>query len=140
MLNPGYALDIGYGNARKPIGVNWINPSDQRIKVEISSVNSQLICDSLEKIKLVSFEWLESYRESKRLSSEAQFGFIAQNIETVLPSSILVSNEVGITNFKTINTDQLYKIKFGVTQSLIHRVSLLESRIRITRLALDRLS
>ena len=140
LLNPGYALDIGYGNARKPIGVNWINPSDQRIKVEISSVNSQLICDSLEKIKLVSFEWLESYRESKRLSSEAQFGFIAQNIETVLPSSILVSNEVGITNFKTINTDQLYKMKFGVTQSLIHRVSLLESRIRITRLALDRLS
>jgi hypothetical protein len=140
LLNPGYALDIGYGNARKPTGVNWINPSDERIKVGISSVNGQLICESLEKIQLVSFEWLESYRESRRLSSEPQLGFIAQNIEKILPSSILVSNEEGIIDFKTVNTDQLYKMKFGVTQTLLYRVSSLQSRIMSLSIALDRLS
>jgi hypothetical protein len=83
---------------------------------------------------------LESYRESRRLSSEPQLGFIAQNIEKVLPSSILVSNEEGITDFKTVNTDQLYKMKFGVTQTLLHRVSSLQSRIISLSLALDKLS
>jgi hypothetical protein len=128
-LNPQYALDIGYGNARQPNSTTWINPSDQRIKQSVSSVSHEKLLSNLSSLRLVSFKWEPRYRDEHRLSEDREIGFISQEVSKILPSSIYFTNELGVSSFQTLDTDQLFKMKFGATQALLKRMARLQDRI-----------
>ena len=138
-LNPLRSLDIGYGNARQANNVNWINPSDQRIKILTSTIEYSKICSDLEKLRLVTFEWDPKYRDKHGLPVGKEIGFISQEVGKILPSSIHFTNEFGLSSFQTLDTDQLYKMKFAVTQKLLQRISSLAKRILFINNALDKL-
>jgi len=138
-LNPLRSLDIGYGNARQANNVNWINPSDQRIKILTSTTMYSKINSDVSKIRLVTFEWDQKYREEHGLPVGKEIGFISQEVGKILPSSIHFTNEFGLSSFQTLDTDQLYKMKFAVTQSLLQRISSLAVRILFINNALDKL-
>lgn len=128
-LNPQFALDIGYGNARQPNSTTWINPSDQRIKQSILSVSHETLLSNLSSLRLVSFKWEPRYRDEHRLSEDREIGFISQEVSKILPSSIYFTNELGVSSFQTLDTDQLFKMKFGATQALLKRMASLQNRI-----------
>jgi len=128
-IYPTYALDIGIGDARKPSGTQWINPSDQRIKTGIHDASISRILNEIPKIQLVQYKWKDSYRLQHGLTTEPTLGFISQQVESVYPSSVHISEESGFTDFRTLDTDQLFKAKFGLTQHLLARTSTLQSRI-----------
>jgi hypothetical protein len=138
-LNPQYALDIGYGNARQATSVNWTNPSDQRVKKILSTIEYSKICNDLEHLRLVTFEWNTKYRDEHGLPAGKEFGFISQEVGKIFPSSIYFTNEFGLSSFQTLDTDQLYKMKFAVTQTLLRRISSLAIRILYINNALDKL-
>ena len=138
-LNPLRSLDIGYGNARQANNVNWINPSDQRIKILTSTTMYSKINSDVSKIRLVTFEWDPKYRDKHGLPVGKEIGFISQEVGKILPSSIHFTNEFGLSSFQTLDTDQLYKMKFAVTQSLLQRISSLAVRILFINNALDKL-
>jgi hypothetical protein len=138
-LNPQYALDIGYGNARQATSVNWTNPSDQRVKNILSTIEYSKICNNLEHLRLVTFEWNTKYRDEHGLPAGKEFGFISQEVGKIFPSSIYFTNEFGLSSFQTLDTDQLYKMKFAVTQTLLRRISSLALRILYINNALDKL-
>jgi len=138
-LNPLRSLDIGYGNARQATNVNWINPSDQRVKILKSTIEYSKICSDLEKLRLVTFGWNDTYRETHGLPVGKEIGFISQEVGKILPSSIHYTNEFGLSSFQTLDTDQLYKMKFAVTQTLLQRISSLAVRILFINNALDKL-
>lgn len=128
-IYPTYSLDIAIGDARKPSGTVWINPSDRRIKTDIINADSEKIASELTAVRLVNYKWKELYRKTHHLSVEPTTGFISQEIESIYPSSIYYSEESGFADFRTLDTDQLFKAKFGLTQQLLKRASTLQSRI-----------
>jgi hypothetical protein len=128
-IYPTYSLDIAIGDARKPSGTLWINPSDRRIKTNIIEADSDKIVNELSSVRLVQYKWKELYRDIHHLSAEPTIGFISQEIESIYPSSIYYSEEAGFTDFRTLDTDQLFKAKFRLTQHLLKRASTLQSRI-----------
>ena len=128
---PEYALDIGDGNARKLNGTMWINPSDHRIKNIIQDANQTTLFNKISSLRLVSYTWEDHYRSSHSLTDDIQLGFISQEVENVFPNSILHKSEEGYDDFRSLDTDQILKAKFGLTQQLLQKVSTLQSRINI---------
>jgi len=128
-IYPEYALDIGIGNARKPSGTTWINPSDRRIKEDICELDLRRLTQEISSLRLVQYIWKESYAAARGLDERPSLGFISQEVESIYPNSVIQSIEAGFTDFRTLNTDQIFKAKFGLTQELLHRASTLQSRI-----------
>jgi hypothetical protein len=128
-LRPVYALDIGAGDAKKLSGTKWLNPSDERIKNNIREINYKTAVKEISSLRLVSYRWNEEYRLAHDLLDTQILGFISQEVEEIFPSAITVKEEEGFSDFRTLNTDQLIKAKFGVTQYLLERFSTLQSRI-----------
>jgi hypothetical protein len=128
-INPDYSLDIDVGDARKPTGTAWVTVSDSRIKEHILSPDIKVLNEQISSLRLVSYNWAEPYRSTLRLGTNTVLGFISQEVKQVFPDSIYENNEYGFSNFKSLDTDQLYKAKFGVTQDLLNRVSSLQMRV-----------
>ena len=126
---PTYALDIGIGDARKLEGTTWINPSDERIKENICNIDYTAAAQEISSLRLVSYTWVESYRVAHGLETYQTLGFLSQEVEAVFPSAVTMTVEEGYSNFRTLNTDQLMKSKYGLTQHLLHRFSTLQFRI-----------
>jgi hypothetical protein len=127
--DPGYSLDIGIGDARKPTGVTWITASDSRVKESVSSACYKKVTEQISSLRLVSYTWEESYRSSRHLSLNRTLGFLSQEVERIFPSSVSEMAEHNYSNFKSLDTDQLYMAKFALTQDLIKRVEQLKLRL-----------
>jgi hypothetical protein len=128
---PAYSLDIGAGgDARKPSGTTWVTGSDNRIKDCILPVNYQEVIEKVSSLRLVSYKWNEEYRKNNSLSSDMNLGFLSQEVKPVFPDSVTESPEHGFSNFMCLDTDQITKAKFAVTQNLIQRVSSLQMRLK----------
>ena len=128
-LTPGYALDIATGDARKPSGTTWLTVSDSRIKEHISNPSIEILIQQISSLRLVSYSWEESYRSTLQLPATRTIGFISQEVEQIFTSSVYEKAEYGFSDFKSLDTDQLYKARYGLTQHLLNRVSSLQMRV-----------
>jgi hypothetical protein len=128
-VDPEYSLDIGIGDARKPTGVTWITASDARVKENILNVCYKKVTEQISSLRLVSYMWEESYQSSRHLPLNRTLGFLSQEVEQIFPSSVSELAENGYSNFKSLDTDQLYMAKFALTQDLIKRVEQLKLRL-----------
>ena len=128
-VTPVYSLDIAIGEARKPSGTQWITGSDKRIKAQITNANTQAVLEQVSSLRLVTHTWTEPYRSVHGLSDEPTLGFLSQEVEKVFPSSVYLTDEAGFSNFRSLELDQLYKAKYGLTRQLLFRASTLQSRI-----------
>jgi hypothetical protein len=127
--DPEYCLDIGVGDARKPTGVTWVTASDARVKENILNVCYEKVTEQISSLRLVSYMWEESYQSSRHLPLNRTLGFLSQEVEQIFPSSVSELAENGYSNFKSLDTDQLYMAKFALTQNLINRVEHLKLRL-----------
>jgi hypothetical protein len=125
---PAFALDIGAGDARK-LGTTWLNPSDERIKEGVVTAKAETLLKEISSLRLVSYTWSEPYRAAHAVTTDATLGFISQDVEAVFPRAVTATCEEGFSDFRSLNTDQIMKAKFGLTQLLLSRFSTLESRL-----------
>jgi len=127
---PSYSLDIGIGDARKPSGTSWITVSDERVK-HISIPDPALLRVQISQLRLVHFTWTPEFSRAHGISSEPTLGFLSQEVQNIFPRSVFRSHEPenGYRDFLSLDTDQLIKAKFAVTQQLFYRVSSLQARI-----------
>lgn len=134
---PTVALDIGYGDARKPSGSTWLTASDRRVKENIVTADLASCAKLVADLPLRQYSFTKEYQTKTRVSGEPQYGFIAQEVKALLPNSIRYSEEFGLSNFHSLDTDQIFKAEFGATQYLLQKlwemeahVSTLESRLK----------
>lgn len=85
--------------------------SDERLKENIITINNSV--ELIKQMRGVSFDWISTKQKS--------FGFIAQEIETILPE--LVSTDNGM---KSINYDATIAILLESIKNLTARIELLE--------------
>jgi archaellum component FlaC len=65
-----------------------ISPSDERLKKNIKSLDLDVF-DVLDRLNPVSFEW----KDQVKGNLGTQFGFVAQEVEKVLPNLVITSND-----------------------------------------------
>ena len=126
---PQYALDIGVGNARKPVGTNWVTASDARVKKDIMSADLISCAKLLSEIPMRTYSFKKEFQEKTGTDSSLQYGFIAQEVKSVLPNSVSYTKEHGLEDFHSLDTDQIFKLEFGATQYLLNTVRQLEAHV-----------
>lgn len=126
---PEYALDIGIGNARKPAGTNWVTASDSRVKSNIETVDLLSCAKLISEIPLRTYSFIKEFQEKTGVGSNSQYGFIAQEVKQTLPISVTYTNEHGLSDFHSLDTDQIFKLEFGATQYLLNTIQKLEAQV-----------
>jgi hypothetical protein len=126
---PQYALDIGVGNARKPVGTNWVTASDARVKKDIMSADLISCAKLLSEIPMRTYSFKKEFQEKTGTGSSLQYGFIAQEVKNVLPNCVSYTKEHGLEDFHSLDTDQIFKLEFGATQYLLNTVRQLEAHV-----------
>jgi hypothetical protein len=124
----------GYNNAGSSV---WNNTSDRRIKTNIAEVDDALCL--IKQLKPSTFSYTEQYIEHVKKTNEnysittddVLYGFIAQDIEELVPSCIHDSNEHidDIEHIKDINIHNLNIILFKAVKELAEQVDDLTARI-----------
>jgi hypothetical protein len=126
---PQYALDIAVGNARKPAGTTWVTASDQRVKANIQTANLEECAKLVSELNLRTYSFTKAFQERTGTDSNLQYGFIAQEVKEILPKAISYKDEHGITDFHSLDTDQIFKLEFGATQHLLNTIQRLEAQV-----------
>jgi hypothetical protein len=126
---PEYSLDIATGNARKPIGTNWVTASDARVKKEIETVDLVSCAKIISEIPLRTYSFTKEFQDKTGIKPQTYYGFIAQEVKQVLPNSVSFTKEHGLDDFHSLDTDQIFKLEFGATQYLLSAVKTLEAQI-----------
>ena len=124
----GYQLDLSLDTARKLTSTTWTTGSDERIKEEIEDANLQMCVDLVDAIPLKRFAWKASYAPSQ--TDRHQLGWIAQDVEEAgLEKAVTISEDHGYPDFRSLNTDQLYKVMWGALQKNMGDAKELKARL-----------
>ena len=126
---PGTQLDLSTDSARKLTTTTWATGSDERIKEDIELANLDVCYETVKSIPLKRFSWKDSYAPADIQNDRRQLGFIAQDVETIMPKAVMQSAENGFDDFRTLNTDQLVKAMWGAVQKLMVENEALKSRL-----------
>ena len=120
-----YQLDLTTDNARKLTTTAWATGSDRRIKANIQSANIDTCLHVLKSLPLRRFEWAGGIEaEDRRV-----VGWIAQEVEAFFPHAITQTAEHGLSDFRSLQPDQLYKVTYGAVQKLAEIVDALSARV-----------
>ena len=124
----GYQIDLSLDTARKLTTTTWTTGSDRRIKEEIEDANLDMCVELVETIPLKRFAWKTSYAPNQ--DDRHQLGWIAQDVEEAgLEKAVTISEDHGYPDFRSLNTDQLYKVMWGALQKNITEVKELKARL-----------
>ena len=100
-----------------------------RIKTDIQPADLDKCAKIISEIPLRTYNFTKAFQEKTGADSNTQYGFIAQEVKQVLPQSIRYTNENGILDFHSLDTDQIFKLEFGATQFLLNTVQKLECQV-----------
>jgi hypothetical protein len=112
------------GNAFKPGGGSW-TPSDRRLKSNIHIANTILCENIVRKLDLKRFTWNDDF--SPMTIDRTQLGFIAQEVEELLPKSVMTKEADGLKDRKYIDTTQITMFMYGALKRCMGRIDELEA-------------
>jgi hypothetical protein len=150
---PLHALHVGIDDAFKPTTNVWNTPSDIRIKKNIQDIGSGL--EIINKLRPRTFSYVKEYAEHIGDSENKVYnGFIADEVEQVMPQCVKVSNEhiygkaindwiklsskerkdipkpePVIENIKSLNMGEISAFEIKAIQELSAMVSQLQDRV-----------
>jgi hypothetical protein len=98
--------------------------SDSRIKTDIRPINKKKVFDTLKKINVVTYKFINS-------ECQERIGVIAQDLEKVAP--IFVKEDVNsyhnIYDFKAVNYIEMHNLLIPATQEIIKKVEEQDKKI-----------
>ena len=106
---------------------NFNTTSDIRLKENIETANLDLCYNNIKNLRLVYYKWRDQYLTKQEISDRHKLGWIAQEVEKVLPSSVFSYDKYGFTDCKGINVEQIYTTLYGCTKKLIDDKEKLEN-------------
>jgi hypothetical protein len=119
------------GNIGAPSGTNIYNASDVRLKKNISTTTYGL--DAISALNPVKFNWVDGFEPSE--DGKDMLGFVAQEVQTVLPEAIesfggnsITIGDAVIDNPLRVNEKFIIPVLVKAIQELSAKVSLLENK------------
>jgi hypothetical protein len=116
--SPQFSLHLGEDLAFKPTSSAWTTSSDERLKEEIAEADLDECVRIVSEIDPKIYTW--------KSDNKKQLGWIAQEVEPVLPKSVSTKEMYGLTDCKTLNNDQLIACMYGTVQKLLKEDAELE--------------
>lgn len=111
------------------------NLSDIRLKKNIQNIDLELSLSKIKSLRPVTFDWKDDiFNESKRNTSD--IGFIAQEVEEIIPEAILAFNDTSDTSdtnntsYKSIKYERILPYLIGSIQKLENIVNLQNKQIK----------
>jgi hypothetical protein len=89
---------------------NWLT-SDQRIKTNIVNLNADKMMNIFRHIRPISFDYIDTMKNNNK----KHFGFIAQEVNEILPEGISLNTDVIPNNMMKGEIDQKSKIEASFT-------------------------
>lgn len=125
-----HPLDLGTDFARKLTTTTWLVDSDQRVKENIEDADLDLCYNNVKNMNLKRFKWKEEFYPE--VTDRNSVGFIAQEVEQFFPKSVLKADEEVnnqfISDFRSLDADQIYKSMYGGLQKCILKIEDLKNR------------
>ncbi|QIG59756.1 hypothetical protein [Dishui Lake phycodnavirus 3] len=129
--SPTFDLEVN-GTAAKTGGGSWSSTSDRRLKEDIIDADLDRCYDIVKTIPLRRFKWkdgIDNFSDSQK--DKNVLGWIAQEVEEVMPKSIEIMDEkYGIPDLKFLNPDQIYASMYGALQKAIQKIEQLEAELK----------
>ena len=122
---PTVQLDLTTDGARKLTTTTWATGSDSRVKKNVVNADLRICYDTVMGLSLKRFTWDDTYYPE--VDDRNAIGFIAQEVKEVFPNAVSLSEELGFSDFHTLNVDQIYKTMFGAIQYLVEKIKSAES-------------
>lgn len=115
--SPTHVLHVN-GQARST-SASWATSSDRRIKKDVKTIHGGL--DIVRRLRPVTFDWSEAYRQDHAQLPKKNFGFIAQEVEAVVPQMVTrVKETVGdevIEDFRVLDHAPIVPLLVGAIQA-----------------------
>jgi len=129
--NPSYQLQLSTNSAAKPTSSDWTIASDERVKEDILDADLDMCYNDIKNTKLRRFKWSDEYIQKHDVKDTHNLGFIAQELEQVMPKSVTTTNneDFEIEDFKSISKDQIIMSLFGAVQKLQEKNENLENTL-----------
>ena len=111
--------------------IGFFSPSDARGKEHITTLSTAECLATVDALRPVTFHWTDEYRASVGMQDNVQqVGFIAQEVEAVVPQAITRSSmRVGDTEYddwRDLDKEMLVPLLVGAIKELRQRVDELE--------------
>lgn len=113
--------------------------SDGRLKKDIALVDSMECLEAVMALKPKSYSFMEEMMSVYNLPQGRHMGFVAQDVESVMPQAVATSTlaiEDGIKDIKTINYQEMVPMLVGAVQQCAKEITQL--RVEVARLKKQR--
>lgn len=135
--NTTFSLTVwGAGGAARVGGTAWTQISDQRIKENIVEADYNRCYNDIKSIPLRRFTYVSTFFDKVQLKDRNVLGFIAQEVSTIQPKAVQVSEAFGIPDLFWLNIDQMNMALYGavkklitINESLVSSMTAMESRM-----------
>lgn len=119
-------LPLYYDNAGGELTYG-VPTSDQRLKSNIVSANLDICYNVIKNLKLKRFRFDEDIYSDKQCIDRNRLGWIAQEVEQVLPKSIAITeyelaNGTVINDCMMLDPAQIYAAMYGAVQKIIKTI------------------
>lgn len=124
-----HLLELASDSAAKPSTSSWTVSSDSRLKDNIQDADLDICYDNIKNLKLARYTWKDDVYTSEQVPDRTKLGWIAQDVEQVIPKAVTQVEAHGYTDCRTLNVDQIYACMYGAIQKLMQKNEALEARI-----------
>jgi hypothetical protein len=83
----------------------------------------------IENLDLKYYSYTQEFMDTTSNVDRHRLGWIAQEVEAIFPKAVTVSDQYGLTDFKSLNTDQIYAAMYGTIKKLQDIFDGFEARI-----------
>jgi hypothetical protein len=113
-----YSLHLGSDSAAKPSTNTWTITSDERLKYNISLADLDVCYSNIKQIPLKRYTWRDDVYTPEQVSDRSKVGWIAQDVEKIFPKAVDTKDLYGLSNCKTLNSDQIIATLYGAVQKM----------------------
>lgn len=131
-ISPSYKLHVNGSVA----GTSWTTTSDERYKKDIKTLSGAL--DKINQLRWVEYSWKQEEFEEKEFDDKKHVGFIAQEVEKVLPELVTTDDEwykwVEYANITAVLVEALKEQQEQIetlkeqNNNLLERIEVLENK------------
>jgi hypothetical protein len=122
------------GSIGAPSGTNIFNPSDLRLKRNISPISNGL--DKISALNPIKFNWINGFEPSE--DGKDMLGFVAQEVYEVIPEAIesfsgnsITINDIEIQNPLRVNEKFIIPVLVKAIQEQQSQIEILKTKIEI---------
>jgi hypothetical protein len=116
---PTYQLQLSSDSAAKPSTNTWTVSSDERLKTNIQLADLDICYNIIKNLPLKRYTWKDEVYTVEEVPDRSKLGWIAQDVESVIPKAVEKVSMLGYEDCRTLNSDQIIASLYGCVQKLI---------------------